>query len=172
MGMRSEAYVSKNLDVIIELNWEEKGSRFESKNPEDNQKKNQLVKLDYAEVPILFRIYGRNRQSVFVEVGAAISYLVRNKFQGKETQVPLERYELVAQNFRRSEINAILGGGYAFTQKFGLMFRTSIAVNHLYHDPTVIDQVTKLPITDRNNPDVPLVLLRNYLVSIGAYFML
>ena len=172
LGIRSQAYISKNVDLIIELNWEQKGSRFESAVAVDTEKKNQVVGLDYAEVPFILRFYGRNRQSLFLEVGTAISYLVRNKFHGQEVGVPLERYQMVAQDFRRSEINAILGGGYACTTKFGLMFRTSIAVNHLYHNPDVIDQVAKLPQAERNNPDVPLVLLRNYLISVGAYFLL
>jgi hypothetical protein len=172
LGIRSQAYISKNVDLIIELNWEEKGSRFESGEADENGKKNQVIRLDYAEVPFILRFYGRKRQSLFLEAGTAISYLVSYKFFGPQIQVPLERYQMVAQDFRRSEINAILGGGYAFTARFGLVFRTSIAINHLYHNAEVIDQVAKLPQVERNNPDVPLALLRNYLVSVGAYFLL
>ncbi|NND31190.1 MAG: PorT family protein [Saprospiraceae bacterium] len=169
LGLRGQAFISEKIDFIIELNWEEKGSKFESEDPEQSSKiKNRTVGLAYAEVPLIFRVYHRKRDHLFFEAGASISYLVKNRFTSTNVEESLENYRSIADEFNRSEWNLVLGGGYAFGPRFGLLFRTTIAVNHLYRDLSVLEKLNNLPADD----DVPIVQLRNYLMSVGAYYNL
>ena len=172
LGIRSQAYVSKRLDLIFELNYEEKGSRYEAKDSENPGLKNQQVNLAYAEVPILLRIYQRKKRAFFVEGGLAISYLIKNYFNDGNTGGSIERYDKAALNFQRSELNALLGAGYAITPRLGMLFRTTIGINKLYYDESVVNEVARLPPHQRSDSNVPIVLLRNYLVSLGVYFLL
>jgi hypothetical protein len=175
LGIRSQATISGRINLIIELNWEEKGSRFEEDIPSDGRGvKNQVVHLSYAEVPVIFRYYHKSKQTIFVEAGAAISYLTGNRFPAQgmgDSDLP-NRYESVSDDFKRSEVNAILGGGYAFTPRFGLIFRTTIGITHLYYNLHALEELAAIPKPQRHSPDAPLVLLRNYLISAGAYYML
>lgn len=173
LGIRSQATISQRVNLIIELNWEEKGSRFEEVIPSDSKGiKNQVVHLNYAEVPVIFRFYPKNKQSIFLEAGAAISYLTGNRFPSEGIDDHPNRYESVADDFERSEANAVLGGGYAFAPRFGLIFRTTIGITHLYHNLDALKELAAIPKPQRNNANAPLVLLRNYLISVGAYYML
>lgn len=172
LGIRSQAFISRRVDLIFELNYEEKGSRYEAKDSENPGLKNQSVSLAYAEVPILLRIYQRKRRAFFVEAGAAISYLIKNNFNDGNTGGTIERYDNASANFNRSELNVVLGAGYAISPRFGMLFRTTIGLNKLYYDESVVNQVAKLPPRQRHDSNVPIVLLRNYLVSIGAYYLL
>ncbi|MCB0689866.1 MAG: hypothetical protein KDC53_25175, partial [Saprospiraceae bacterium] len=104
--------------------------------------------------------------------GLAISYLINSQFEDGNNGKNLARYDEATGQFRRSELNALLGGGFALTEKLGILFRTTIGLNHLYYNSDVIDVVARLPPEQRNDPDVPLVLLRNYLVSVGIYYLL
>ena len=169
LGIRGEAFLSEKVDFIIELNWEEKGSKFETEDPEQSSKiKNRTVGLAYAEVPLLFRIYHKRRNHLFYEVGAAISYLVKNQFDDSHSTQSLEVFRSIADEFNRSEWNIVLGGGYAFNSRFGIHFRTTIGVNHLYRDLSVLERLKNLPAES----EVPIVQLRNYLMSVGAYYNL
>ncbi|MCB0664342.1 MAG: PorT family protein [Saprospiraceae bacterium] len=172
LGIRSQAYLSPSLDFIVELNYEQKGSRFEAKDSENPGLKNQFVRLDYAEVPLLLRFYFKERRMLFGEAGLAVSYLVRNSFKDGNTGQTIMRYEDALPNFERSEFNAVLGGGIAISPRLGLILRTSIGLNRLYYNAEVVNQVAQLPPAQRHDSHVPLVLLRNYLVSAGVYFLL
>ena len=172
LGIRSHAYLSRRVDFIIELNYEEKGSRFEAKDSENPGLKNQHVDLGYAEVPVIFRLYLKNRRTFFGEAGVALSYLIKNSFKDGNSGTSINRYDEVSDNFRRSELNAVLGAGYAVTPRFGFMFRTTLGLIHLYYNADVVDIVARLPPAQRNDANVPLVLLRNYLVSVSAYYLL
>ena len=173
LGIRSQATISQRVNLIIELNWEQKGSRFEEVIPSDGKGiKNQIVHLNYAEVPVVFRFYHKRKQTIFVEAGAAISYLTGSRFPPQDIGDHPNRYESVSADFERSEVNAVLGGGYALTPRFGLIFRTTIGITHLYYNLDALKELAAIPVTQRNKPEAPLVLLRNYLISAGAYYML
>jgi hypothetical protein len=168
LGLRSQASISERIDFIIELNWEEKGSKFESEDPEQNSKiKNRAVALSYAEIPLIFRFYGRKHPHLFAEGGAAIAYLVKNRFVDPDGE-SLGAYREIADDFSRSEWNLVLGGGYAFNDKFGVLFRTTIGVSHLFRDLSVIEKLQNIPA----GSTVPIVQLRNYLMSVAAYYNL
>lgn len=172
LGIRSQAYLSPGVDLIVELNYEQKGSRFEAKDSENPGLKNQFVHLDYAEVPLLIRFYLKQKRVFFGELGMAVSYLVRSHFKDGNTGKSIMRYENALPLFERSEFNAVLGGGYAVTPRLGMLFRTSIGLNRLYYNAEVVNQVAQLPPAQRHDAHVPLVLLRNYLVSFGVYYLL
>jgi hypothetical protein len=172
LGIRSQALISRKIDFILELNWEEKGSRFELVNGDKKLKKDQLVRLAYAEIPVIFRFYLGTRRAFFGEAGGAVSYLVKNQFINENTGEVLSRYQSVVSGFNRSELNAVLGGGYAFNGRLGCFFRTTIGISHLYLNHEAKSGLSQIPPDQRNQPETPLALLRNYLVSIGGYYLL
>ena len=169
IGLRGQAYISETVDFIIEMNWEEKGSKFES-NEDPFGEKNRTVHLVYAEIPVLFRFFRKKRNNLFGELGASISYLVKNRFSVMG-EGNLDRYEEISADFNRSEWNFVLGAGYQFDRHFGILFRTTIGLQHLYRDRTLLDEFRNRPAAGKDE-EVPIAQLRNYLVSIGAYYII
>jgi hypothetical protein len=168
LGLRSQASLSERIDLIIELNWEEKGSKFESEDPEQDSKiKNRAVALSYAEIPLIFRVYGKKHRHLFAEGGASIAYLVKNRFVDPDGET-LRSYREISDDFNRSEWNLVLGGGFDLNNRFGVLFRTTIGVTHLYRDLSKLAQLQNLP----GGSPVPIIQLRNYLMSVAVYYNL
>ncbi|NND07715.1 MAG: PorT family protein [Saprospiraceae bacterium] len=170
IGVRGEAYISRRLDFAIEMNIEEKGSRFEDDPAIESKHKGRVIALSYAEMPLMLRYSLRRRPGPYIEGGVAISYLLNSTFGVEPERVSLEEFEMLSPNFSRSEWNILLGGGFAINQHLDFYFRTSIGFSHLYRDLEVRDAFER-----GQTPGVgesSIYQLRNYLISLGAHYML
>jgi len=156
------------------MNWEEKGSQFAPiLEKEEDPRSDSRVKLTYAEIPLLFRVYRREQSNFFLEAGAAISYLVKYRFDfDPHSEKSLQQYEAVVDKFNRSEWNLAFGGGFAFNHHFGILFRTTIGLDHLYRDAEALSKDPGYKPAGQNRDEDPILLLRNYLVSLSAYYLI
>ena len=171
IGLRGLANISEKIDLVVEMNWEEKGSKFET--IVDNKKsdlKNRTIDLAYAEIPVLCRFFLKRRGGLFGEVGVSISYLVKDRFHRGVRGGDLDEYESLAPMFNRSEWNAVLGGGLELSRHFGFLFRTTFGFSYLYRDLSALEGYLNRPAG--SNAEEPIVQLRNYLVSVGAYYII
>ncbi len=172
LGIRSQAHISSSFDLVIDLNWEQKGSRIESDDPGESPEKKKIFALDYAEIPVVVRYNSKGIHRLFLEGGASVSYLMRYKFTLTGDEDGTQEYESLTSRFSRSEVNLILGAGYSISRHLGLFFRTGIGITYLYEDPEGIRHLEMRPTGERNQTQLPIFLLRNYLVSINAYYLL
>ncbi len=171
VGLRGLAHITDRIDVVVEMNWEEKGARFESIN--DNKKsdnKNRTIDLAYAEIPVLCRFFLKERGGLFGEAGISISYLVKDRYRRGARAADLDQYEELAPRFNRSEWNAVLGGGIEFNRHVGVLFRTTFGFSYLYRDRSALDGYLNRPAGSLQ--EEPIVQLRNYLVSAGIYYII
>ena len=172
MGLRGSAYISETLDLIVEMNWEEKGAKFETiRENTISSSKDRSIILAYAEIPVIARFFRRKRGGLFGEVGVSISYLVKDKYEtADEYGSSLNRFEELSPEFNRYEWNAIVGGGYEFNRHFGVLFRTTIGFSYLYRNRSALEGYLNRP--SGSLQEEPIVQLRNYLVSVGMYYMI
>ena len=171
LGLRGIAHISERVDFILEMNWEEKGSTFESIiDGNVSAEKNRTLALTYAEMPMMVRIFNRRRGGLFYEGGFAISYLVKDEYLREGRATDLEQFEKVSPDFNRSEWNVVLGLGYEFNRHLGVLFRTSFGFSHLYRNLEAQEGFLNRPVGSTEEP--PIVQLRNYLVSVGAYYII
>jgi len=171
LGLRGLAYISETVDIVVEMNWEEKGSRFESLS--DNKlsdSKNRAIHLAYAEIPVIVRFFRKRRGGLFGELGVSISYLVKDTYDSAGKGSNLDQFEELAPEFNRSEWNVVLGGGYEFNRHFGALFRTTIGFSYLYRNLSALDGYLNRP--SGSLEEEPIVQLRNYLVSAGVYYII
>jgi hypothetical protein len=174
-GLRTEVYLAETIDLIVEMNYEEKGSRFESQQVASGTEKRRLIDLRYAEIPIMLRFFRRNRHNLFVETGVSISYLLSSDFlaPGEPPDV-MQIYEQISTDFNRYEWNAVLGGGLIINNHWGLTLRTSIGFSYLFRDLAGLEAFRRSQNGHVFRPgiDDPVFQLRNYLISLGTYYML
>ncbi len=173
IGARVERRVGQKIEISIELNYEEKGSRFESRDGRPVMERNRIIQLTYAEVPIIVRWYHKTQKRLFFESGIALSYMLDHRFRVIGTRGNLLAFESIASEFSRSELNLILGLGHRFSDKVGIYFRTSIGLIPFYENAAAREE--KVPFTPRpfGTPSPEIINhLRNYLISAGFSYML
>lgn len=170
LGVRGQAYISSKLDFAIEMNFEEKGSRFENDPAIKSSDKSRKIALSYAEMPLMLRYFVWRRPGLYIEGGAAISYLLSSKFEVEQDGVSLDEFEKISSSFNRSEWNVLLGGGYAIGDHLDFYFRTSIGFSHLYRN------LETRKALERGQPlgvgEASIYQLRNYLISFGIHYMI
>jgi hypothetical protein len=169
VGLRVEAHIQPKLDFVIELLYEQKGSRFESVELEYlDQGKNRILEFDYAEIPVIFRFYQRKLDKLFFETGASISRLIRYEFVEIGKTQGFSEFQDISKALKKQEINLLFGTGWQASEHLGLLFRTTIAMQHLYKSQF---SATESSLT--SDPNVNKVdHLRNYLLSLGMYYRL
>ncbi len=170
-GLRSHAYLTEKLDLVIEMNLEQKGSRFGTPEQPQVEGKNRTIALLYAEIPVILRWFFTPKDDFFFEMGGSIGYMVKDSYKVEQAAGTLAPFEEVSGKFNRSEWNILMGAGYEFSEHWGFLFRTSFGVTHLYNDPSAIDAFLAIPHNLRGDEE-PITQLRNYLVSAGVYYML
>lgn len=173
IGARVVREVGLKTEILIELNYEEKGSRFESRDGRPVDERNRIIKLTYAEVPIIMRWYHKKQQRLFFESGFALSYLLDSRFRVIGNRGNLLAFEAIAPEFSRSELNLILGLGHHFSDKVGFYFRASIGLMTFYEN--VAPEEANIPFAPRpfgTPPPEIINHLRNYLISAGFSYML
>ncbi len=171
-GLRGHTTIARNVDFAVELNYEEKGARFQSLNVASQGRRNRAIHFNYAEVPVLFRFLKGGKEYFFFESGVAISYLINYSFHEGQSATPLTAFKQVMPQFKRSEWNGLLGGGLVINRHIGVYFRTSIGMSFLFRETREIKPDHLIPGTLTGMADPPVILLRNYLISFGGYFTL
>jgi len=176
-GIRSEANISQLTDMVIELLYTEKGARFQlNKAISTDGSKSRIIHLNYAEVPILFRCFFKQRYHSFFEVGVSLAYLIKDKYEVQtEEGIGLEQFQALSPYFRRNEWNGVFGFGYQFNKNIGLFFRATVALQEVYQRPQgEVDQNQGQNYiwVGNGGSDSQILRLRNYHISAGAFYML
>lgn len=167
IGLRAEAHLNPNIDLVIELLYEQKGSRFESTELDYlDQGKNRILVFDYAEIPLLIRFYHRKHYRIFFETGFSFGRLIKHDFISVGRSQGFSEFRHVPDQLNKQEVNVVLGGGWQVSDHLGVLFRTTVAIRNFYdHNANPAESST---ISD---PDAQIVdHLRNYLISLGIFY--
>lgn len=134
-GLQSVVLITPRLNFAVELLYAQRGTRVEYNNS-FSKAKDRIMQLDYAEVPILLQIKlnepTEDRKTVLtLETGMSYGRLINTQIT--EVTSRLQRTFTGIQNdFKTSEISAIVGLNAEIIPKLHLGFRSVTAINRIY----------------------------------------
>lgn len=172
-GLRSEYSLQNNFAIVLELNYEDKGSFFGS-HEADNKDRDKTITLDYFEVPVMLKWALPLEVPFFIEAGGSLAYLVRDEII-QEADDP-HRVELLADRskFRTTELNILVGAGWQLTDQISALLRYSYGIQALVRDDDALAEYLAGPVSANPDPEpgvVPLFHLRNYQISFGITYL-
>ncbi len=173
-GLQGVILITPRLNVAMELLYAQRGTKVEYENS-ISRTKSRIMQFDYAEVPILLQIQlnqpTEERKTVLTfESGIAYSRLLNTQIT--ETTIRLERnFTAIQDDFRTSEISAVVGLSAEIIPKLNLGFRSVTAINRIYKNEALFGK----PITaaDLFSPRPrAYTFLRNYYLAFYASYTL
>jgi len=141
-GLRGSMKFSTIMQMRIELLYSQKGSKFESTRGAAEGVKDRHIKLNYAEIPILFA-YRINRESaktaLWVEGGISIARLLSSDVQDSDNPTDKEfLFSDIEDDFKPMDFSLIGGFGVDPLPNLGFGFRITWGLTKFYknEDPT------------------------------------
>ncbi len=173
-GIKGMAYLTKRLDIVTALLYNQKGSLLEEKNiPSSKIINRNLIHLSYMEVPLLlsFRSFKNRNYGYRYEIGFSYARLAKSRIDEGYNTSHTKRstdYNLLEQKFQTHEFNFVGGISYFINSQIGIGFHYTVQFNKLYNKTNPLKQNTiqvqplSRPTTTNN-----VSLLRNY--QLGFY---
>jgi len=170
-GVRGTALLARHVDLNFELLFSQKGTRVESNPQALFPKKNRVLELNYAEVPILLRYkVNEDGSGVFLEGGISFARLVGNSIQEDTSQV-LHTFTEIQDDFKRNELNFVAGLGHQFTPHIGLGLRTTISMTYIFDQRAAFSEQPTLAYGLNPSDFNEIRFLRNYFVTLYANYI-
>ena len=171
-GIRGQTNLSRYTEFMVELNYVQKGSRFGR--TQKSEHKNRLIRLSYAEVPVIFRFHKKEKTALFYDLGFSVSFLIHEHFEFDRSPRMEESFEEIIPDFQRRELNGILGIGWSLSSRLGCFVRTSIGMSLLYKDETPSDssQFFRTVLPHQADQPVDIRHLRNYHILLGTFYLI
>jgi len=170
-GLQGIALLNRRTKLVAELLYSEKGSRVENE-LRFQSRKNRVLGVNYAEVPILIRFALFPEEAniqMEIETGFSFSRLIQSKIEEDVEGVKYSYTELEDQ-FRRSDLNYILGGHVEFFPNFNLGVRTNISLNKFYTYED-LEELNRL-MARFGNTNIPYRYFRNFHLSFYVSYQL
>lgn len=165
-GIGGTAIINRQSEIGVELLYHSKGARTESNPRRVINTKDRLIDLSYVEVPVYFRHNRRETfPSIYFEGGGAFARLVDVKIDEPEVVQDGLIISGLENDLRDNEISLLLGIGYQFTEHIGARFRYSFALTRVYNTDGLTEEAALQIEQERG-----LVLLRNYYISLAAFY--
>ncbi len=135
-GLRGIMRFSSTAQMRVELLYSQKGSKFESTQGANEGVKDRHIKLNYAEIPILFA-YRFNRESaktaLWVEGGISIARLLSSDV--KDSDNPTDKEFIFADiedDFNSMDFSLVAGFGVDPLPNLGFGFRVTWGLTKFY----------------------------------------
>jgi Outer membrane protein beta-barrel domain len=166
LGLRGGIVIRPNIDLIFELNYQQKGSTPSRDLSPVNQDLTVDMKLVYAEVPVMLNFYFNKhpRRGHFrngLQIGCAYGRMLSSDIFVRRDLLPEDALNkaLVTENLRRDEWSFIAGFAFRFRHQIGLNFRLNQSLTPLYDRPFLRPVFPKRPEKDT------IYFLRCYFLS-------
>jgi hypothetical protein len=169
-GAKASMFLTKKLDLVIELLYTQKGSRFENTfSGSTRRDKDRAIKLQYMEVPVLLNIKFEEEEvkGYALEIGFSYGRLIDYEIKEKVISGQVS-YGAMTDDYNNNEINGILGLNYDFSSHFTLGIQTTVQLNLLYDNPLYGEEHMNNPIGIDPLREVPF--LRNFLLTFQAVY--
>ncbi len=173
-GLQGVVLITPRLNFAVELLYAQRGTKVEYDNNFSKEKERKM-QFDFAEVPFLFQIKlnepNEDRKTVLtLETGMSYGRLLNTKIT--EATNRLQRtFTEIQDDFRTSEISAIVGLNAEIVPKFHLGFRSVTAINRIYKNEALFGK----PITVADLFSLQprgYTFLRNYYLAVYASYTL
>lgn len=161
-GVRATAVLNRHFDADIELLYQQKGSRFESRPGGDRDR---ILHLDYMEVPVLIRYFPQKKnEGISLALGFAFARIINTKITEREIKDKLS-YDMIASDFINNEISFVGGVAIKLTPNLSIGGRYSYSFSRFYDNPEGISPAAS---SAGGTTQTEIVFfLRNYMI--GGY---
>lgn len=126
-GLRGIAIINDKMELALELNYSQRGSKNDNTEPVDIE-----IKLNYVEVPVMFSYkdwYNEEEDYYKVQASGGLSYgrLLNTSAEGASNVFINE-----VENFSKDDISILLGGEIFLIKHLSLGLRWQKSLNLLY----------------------------------------
>lgn len=165
-GLRGSILFTERHQLNIELIYSQKGSKLERQGYVFAGGQNELIKVDYIDIPIMFQVYPKkNNGKTYAEAGVYFGRNIRTKIEENVRDTSeYFAYAEIAPEFKSFEFGGVLGFGLKFLKHFGLGARFSLALTPLFHDEDFNIPDNKL------EPVEPVFKLQSYFLTAYAAY--
>ncbi len=169
-GIQVDAIMAPRLRLSVGMMYSQKGAMIPhgvvlSSNPKNDRQ----VRLNYIEIPILFKfMLNQAHSGAFLEVGASLARLSSTQIIEREAFISKGTiYNDISNEFDKADANAVFGIGFTIGKRFSLVMRYNYGLTKFYNN-----QNFELP-AQFSTQVKEVEFLRNYNMSImGAYRIL
>jgi hypothetical protein len=163
-GFQVSTQLHKKWSLDVNFTYVRKGANIESElyDFRVNYKKDRLIHLTYAEVPVLFKFRPKGTESrLYVEGGLSYGKMINSDITENVNEFTEVIFSDIEDNFKKDEVSAVFGFGSVINKELTIGTRFSYGLNKFY--------INDHPIT-KINPNIyypkEILFLRNYYVSI------
>ncbi len=170
-GAKGSMYLNQKMDLVFELLYSQKGSRFENLPIGSvRETKGRAIKLQYMEVPVLLNMKFKDTEEKGYSLEVGFSYGRLIDYEVEEKIIPGQvSYTAMTDDFNSNEFNAIAGLNYNFSRHFALGVQANVQLNKLYVNPN-FDTEPEGSYQYVIDPDRQVPFLRNYLFTVQAIY--
>jgi Outer membrane protein beta-barrel domain len=168
-GIRGGFSISKRLDIMSELFYQEKGVKDKG-NASYSTGRSVSIDLKYAEIPITINYHSKENAKGFyhwtAHAGFAYSRLLNAKTNvSYRVKIDTTAEENLSEvSYKPHELTLVWGLSYNFHRHIGIRFQHSFSLSKFYINP-----LPKAPYDPRWN-DFSYRNFRNYFVSLQLYY--
>lgn len=161
-GLIGTARLNEQLDFNVELLYSQKGSKSGALIDRDRFSINPFkIKLVYAEAPILLNYKFKEKEDRYrglFQFGFSFSRLLNSKVEERILEQDQIEYANFEEDFKRNDINTVLGIGYFFSESIGVSLRHNFSLIPLFESKTEISSNS--------------IIIRSYHLSLRLFYML
>ena len=138
LGFFMEKAISKGVDFQLEFIYSMKGATYKI----TQGGKTHTDKIDYIDIPLMFKIYVNKNRRFSIDVGPQLGYMVSFKYNdGSKTSNVYNSDEL-----NKFEASLCIGVSYKVSDKFDLIFRGTGSLTKVVKDTDIRNSVAQLGI--------------------------
>ncbi|MEM9888350.1 MAG: outer membrane beta-barrel protein [Bacteroidota bacterium] len=168
-GLQGVAVISRRVELVAELLYSQKGAKVEYLDTV-HPKKERILGLNYAEVPILVRINitpnaGDKYKKIELEAGFSFAGLVQTDIKENLDRLTYS-FTDVSDDFQSNEVNFIIGAQTEIFNNMRLGIRSSNALTRVYVNENKSNRQVFLGFQD------PYNFFRNYHLSFYASYQI
>ncbi|NJK84407.1 MAG: PorT family protein [Saprospiraceae bacterium] len=173
-GVQGVVLLNRHLNLAMELLYAQRGTKVEH-DSNFSSTKDRIMQLNFAEVPFLLQIQLNEptveRKTVLtLETGLSYGRLLSTQIEEQPNRLQ-RTFTDIQDDFRTSEISAVIGLSAEIVSKLNLGFRSTTALSRFYKNEELFGK----PITNANvfSPQSrPYTFLRNYYLTFYASYTL
>lgn len=171
VGVRGTALLARHLELNVELLFNQKGARVEADPKRNFSKKNRILELNYAEVPILLRyVVKEEGKGTFLEGGFSFARLINSGIEEDTTQLR-HTFTEIQEGFKSNEINFVAGVGQQLTKNIGIGMRGTLGLSYVIDRREEFNDVKTLGSYYQPGYGTEIQFLRNYFLTFYANYI-
>jgi hypothetical protein len=162
-GFQVSTQIHRKWSLDVNFTYVRKGANIENEvyDFRVNLDKDRFIHLDYAEVPILLKYRPMGDESRFyVEGGFSYGKMLNSNITERVTEFTEVIYADIEGDFKKDEINAIIGFGSALNKDLTIGMRFSYGLNKFYINESPIEKINYSIYYPKE-----ILFLRNYYLS-------